>query len=230
MPPGEEMFKFHGYSGPCPTGDPIVGHKTFSDGHHEPIRQSEAAAIMAASDAAKALRARRMPDERAAIDAMFEAWLRLKELGWKEAQYCPKDGSRFDVIEPGSTGIHRCRYEGEWPKGSWWIEGDGDLWPSRPVLFRVPAVCTCRDDSGCSSCCSVHLDVAQSAATTPEEPPANSDSSTVGSLSLDVRTLREAADGIEQAYSDSWSTEAAMWLREWAARLSVQEPRRQEGE
>jgi hypothetical protein len=120
--------------------DPIVGHSTFSDGHHEPLRQSEAVAIMAASDAAKARRAEQMPDERAAIDAMFEAWLRLKELGWKEAQYCPKDGSRFDVIEPGSTGIHRCRYEGEWPKGSWWIEGDGDLWPSRPVLFRASDV------------------------------------------------------------------------------------------
>jgi hypothetical protein len=129
----------HGEASPVVPSGPIVGHKTFSDGHHEPLRQSEAAAIMAASDAAKALRTRRMPDERAAIDAMFEAWQRLKELGWNDAQYCPKDGSLFDVIEPGSTGIHRCRYEGEWPKGSWWIEGDGDLWPSRPVLFRVPA-------------------------------------------------------------------------------------------
>lgn len=121
---------------PRANDDPIVGHKTFSDGHHEPLHQSEAAALIAASDAAKARRAEQMPDERTAIDAMFQAWLRLKELGWREAQYCPKDGGAFDAIEPGSTGIHRCRYEGEWPKGSWWIEDDGDLWPSRPVLFR----------------------------------------------------------------------------------------------
>lgn len=116
--------------------DPIVGHTTFRDGHHEPLRQSEADAIMAASDAAKARRAAQMPDEQSAIDAMFEAWLRLKELGWKEAIYCPKDGSLFDAIEPGSTGINRCCYKGEWPTGSWWIVGDDDVWPSSPVLYR----------------------------------------------------------------------------------------------
>jgi hypothetical protein len=129
------------YPGPEHTGypipdDPIVGHTTFRDGHHEPLRQREAETIIAASDNAKARRAEQMPDERSAIEAMFNAWLRLKELGWREAQYCPKDGQLFDVIEPGSTGIHRCRYEGQWPTGSWWIVGDDDLWPSRPVLFR----------------------------------------------------------------------------------------------
>lgn len=130
------------YPGPEHTGmpipdDPIVGHTTFRDGHHEPIRQSGAEAIIAESDRAKALRAEQMPNVRAAIEALFSAWLRLKELGWQEAQYCPKDGQLFDVIEPGSTGIHRCRYEGTWPTGGWWIVGDDDLYPSRPVLFRV---------------------------------------------------------------------------------------------
>lgn len=132
------------YPGPEHTGhpipdDPVVGHKTFRDGHHEPLRQSEAEAIMAESDNAKARRAEQMPDEQSAIQAMFGAWLRLKELGWREAQYCPKDGQLFDVIEPGSTGIHRCRYEGQWPTGSWWIVGDDDWYPSRPVLFRALA-------------------------------------------------------------------------------------------
>jgi hypothetical protein len=117
--------------------DPIVGHTTYHDGHHEPLRRSEANAIIAASDEAKARRAERMPDEQSAINAMFEAWLRLKELGWNDAVYCPKDGTTFDAIEAGSTGIHQCRYDGDWPKGSWWILGDGDLWPSRPVLFRA---------------------------------------------------------------------------------------------
>lgn len=119
--------------------DPIVGHKTYHDGHHEPLRQSDETAIMAASDAAKARRAEQMPDEQSAISAMFEAWLRLKELGWKEAQYCPKDGSWFDAIEPGSTGVHSTQYTGEWPKGYWWVAEYGDLWPSRPCLFKLKA-------------------------------------------------------------------------------------------
>lgn len=119
------------------THNPIVGHKTFHDGHHEPLHRSEAVEILRASDEAKARRTESMPDERAAIHALFDAWLRLKELGWSEAQYCPKDGSVFDVIEAGSTGIHRCRYEGKWPTGGWWIIGDDDLYPSHPVLFRA---------------------------------------------------------------------------------------------
>jgi hypothetical protein len=82
-------------------------------------------------------RAARMPDERSAIHAMVEAFMRLKELGWNDAIYCPKDGSSFNVIEPGSTGIFRAHYEGEWPKGSWSLEDGGDLWPSRPILFRL---------------------------------------------------------------------------------------------
>jgi hypothetical protein len=103
----------------------------------KPLRQSEAAVIIAASEAAKARRAEQMPDDKAAIHALFDAWLRLKELGWNDAQYCPKDGSLFDAIEVGSTGVHRCRYEGQWPSGGWWIVGDDDLYPSRPVLFRT---------------------------------------------------------------------------------------------
>lgn len=117
--------------------DDIVGHKTMMDGTHLPITRAEADEIMAHIAAREAKRAADMPDERAAIDAMFEAFQRLKELGWREARYCPKDGSSFDVIEPGSTGIHRGHYEGTWPTGSWWLEDGGDLWPSRPILFRL---------------------------------------------------------------------------------------------
>ena len=58
-----------------------------------------------------------MPTEKDAINAMFRAYLRLKELGWKEAIYCPKDGTRFRAIEAGSTGIAPCHYMGEWPNG-----------------------------------------------------------------------------------------------------------------
>lgn len=83
----------------------------------------------------KEMRARKMPDEKAALVQMFEAFTRLKELGWNEAIYCPKDGSMFSAIEAGSTGTHKCSYTGEWPNGKWWVY-DGDIWPARPILWK----------------------------------------------------------------------------------------------
>ena len=121
--------------------DDVVGHKTFSDGeggfYHEPLTRLEGEELWKACEEARVKRIERMPDEKAALNQMFDAYTRLKELGWSEACYCPKDGSAFNVIEAGSTGIHRCRYDGEWPKGTWWIHGEGDLWPSRPILYRL---------------------------------------------------------------------------------------------
>lgn len=117
--------------------DDVVGHKTMADGRHEPLTRAESVALMQACEARDAKRKADMPIEQNAIDAMFEAWQRLKELGWREAIYCPTDGSSFDVIEAGSTGIHRCFYSGEWPDG-YWMVGDGtECGPSRPILFRL---------------------------------------------------------------------------------------------
>lgn len=81
-------------------------------------------------------RAESMPTEAVALQVLMEAYVRLKELGWNDIQYCPKDGSAFDSISVGCTGIHRAYYEGVWPKGSWWVEDGGDLWPARPILYR----------------------------------------------------------------------------------------------
>ena len=118
----------------------VVGHKTFraDDGgfRHEPLYDDEAAVYEAQWQADEKRRHELMPDEKAAIDLFFDAWLRLKDFGWREAIYCPKDRSEFLVIECGSTGQHRCIYEGEWPKGTWWIVSDGDMSPSRPALFK----------------------------------------------------------------------------------------------
>ena len=77
-----------------------------------------------------------MPTEREALLVMFEAYQRLKELGFNESCYCPKDSSIFEAIEAGSTGIGKCRYDGEWPNGRYWMLEAGDLWPSQPILFR----------------------------------------------------------------------------------------------
>ena len=45
--------------------------------------------------------------EMAALLKFFEAYQELKRLGWNDIMYCPKDGTHFDAIEVGSTGIHR---------------------------------------------------------------------------------------------------------------------------
>jgi len=96
-------------------------------------------AIWRRAKEAEQARAALWPTDQDAISAMTDAFHRLKSLGWKEAIYCPKDGTVFEVIEAGSSGIHKCHYDGEWPKGAWWVHSSGDLWPSRPILFRLIA-------------------------------------------------------------------------------------------
>jgi hypothetical protein len=91
--------------------------------------------IFEESEKAETSRTEKMPDEQSALRHMFEGYQRLKSLGWNDIIYCPKDGSMFSAIEAGSTGVHRCRYEGEWPTGKWWLY-DGDMWPARPILWR----------------------------------------------------------------------------------------------
>jgi hypothetical protein len=88
-------------------------------------------------DEQEAKRAEDMPTEQDALSRMFDCVQRLKELGWNDATYCPKDGTVFNVIEAGSSGIHKAHYEGKWPDGTWWIHDNGDLWPSRPILFKL---------------------------------------------------------------------------------------------
>lgn len=120
--------------------DDVVGHTTVRDAdgslRHEPLTREVAEALWKTAEEARLRRVASMPDERAAIAVLFSAWLRLKELGWKEAEYCPKDGTPFDAIEPGSTGVHRCHYEGTWPDGRWWTSDEHDMYPSRPILWR----------------------------------------------------------------------------------------------
>ncbi|MEQ8504630.1 MAG: hypothetical protein RIB80_04840 [Rhodospirillales bacterium] len=121
-------------------GKQIVGNKTFSDGRggfrHEPLTRDEADTIWTKAKALYDKRAADMPTERDALNALSQAYKRLTELGWKNAIYCPKDGSIFKVIEAGSSGIHDCSYWGEWPTGSWMIHAEGDLCPSHPILFK----------------------------------------------------------------------------------------------
>jgi hypothetical protein len=122
------------------------------------VSEKEFDALIAECDKRKAERAEKMPDENAALMQMFEAYQRLQEMGWSDAIYCPKDGSVFSAISAGSTGIHKCNYTGEWPKGSWWIY-DGDMWPAHPILWRKRNDTDPDVDYGlamdykCSDCC-----------------------------------------------------------------------------
>jgi hypothetical protein len=113
------------------------GHMTLEDGSHIPLTAADAEAFWKEALAEKAARAAAMPTEQDAIRQMSEAYHRLKELGWNSPDYCPKDGSEFDIIEAGSTGIHRCAYWGTWPTGTYNVFDSGDVWPSRPTLYRV---------------------------------------------------------------------------------------------
>ena len=122
----------------------IVGHKTFRDDEggfrHEPLTRAEADAVHAAAKEAEAKRAEMMPDSQAALRTLTDAIHRLKELGWRHANYCPKDGSEFELIEAGSSGISRgywSYHNGRDGAGCVWIPADGDLWPSHPILYRT---------------------------------------------------------------------------------------------
>lgn len=130
--------------------DDIVGHKTFDTGEicpetgfprlrHEPLTREVANALWNAAERRQEERALRMPDEKSAIESLFEAWQRLKELGWSEPQYCPKDGSNFKVIELGSTGIFDCNYHGEWPNGMYMVSDDRDVYPTSTgvAMFKL---------------------------------------------------------------------------------------------
>jgi hypothetical protein len=113
------------------------GHMTMADGTHVPLTEQQCKQMWEDSERHIAERAKKLPDVKTALAAMFEAYDRLRELGWQDACYCPKDGSSFEVIEPGSTGIFRGHYAGTWPSGTWWVEAENDLYPSRPILFRL---------------------------------------------------------------------------------------------
>jgi hypothetical protein len=129
----------------CGAPDDIVGHKTFAESggfRHEPLTRAEADVLLAAVDKAKKERAERMPTEKDAVIALWEAWQRLHELGWRDGIYCPKDGSHFQAITLGSTGIFDCVCEGEWPDCTWTIFYERDAYPSSqaPALIKVTAM------------------------------------------------------------------------------------------
>lgn len=115
------------------------GHKTLLDGTHVQLTSEEAEALWKESEKQVSDRTAKLPDEQSALNAMFEAQQRLKELGWRDGIYCPKDGTHFQAIELGSTGIFDCKCDGEWPHCTWTVYDERDAYPSSqaPELFRL---------------------------------------------------------------------------------------------
>jgi hypothetical protein len=109
--------------------EPIGGIACGPDGC-KAISRDVAEALWEAAMAQKAKRAADMPDERTALRVLTDAHIRLKELGWREATYAPRNVP-LELIECGSSGIH-TGYRDE--HGFWIL--DDDTWPSKPVLYR----------------------------------------------------------------------------------------------
>lgn len=90
------------------------GHKTFADGHHEPLTKEEAETLWLAVEAARTKRAEAMPTGQNALRAMIDAQERLHELGWwKGGGLRVRRGDECAVAETGSTGMWRGRVDAE---------------------------------------------------------------------------------------------------------------------
>jgi hypothetical protein len=98
--------------------------------------------LLAEIEREKEARARELPTIEDCLRMNVKLHQRMRELGWRDAIYCPKDGTEFDAIEFGCGAAGTCHYDGEWPKGSWWMHSEGDLWSSLPVMFKPRAVKT----------------------------------------------------------------------------------------
>ena len=96
----------------------LGGRATLLDGTHVHLSADEARVIVEACEAADAKRRESMPDSMAALRTLHDALTRLRDEGWRDGIYCPKDGLPFALIEFGSTGVFEGSYCGEWPSGS----------------------------------------------------------------------------------------------------------------
>lgn len=101
----------------------------------KPIAASTLQELLDECEREKAARDALMPDERGAIFMLFAAYQRLKDFGWRDGMYAPKDGTTVQTISLGSTGIHDCKFAGNY----WHLFDGGDTYPSsdRPDMFRL---------------------------------------------------------------------------------------------
>lgn len=101
------------------------------------VDEDEWQSILATIVRAKQQRAEDMPTIKDALKQIADAVRRLEDIGFRNAIYCPKDGSLFDAVDAGCTELLTCHYMGEWPDGSCWYHEADDLWPASPIMFRA---------------------------------------------------------------------------------------------
>ena len=77
-----------------------------------------------------------LEEERGFLDQVRKAYEDLRQMGWQEIEYCPKDGTTFLAICAGWSRVVPCLYRGDWPTGSWWALDSGDMWPVYPMLWK----------------------------------------------------------------------------------------------
>jgi hypothetical protein len=80
------------------------GSMKMSDGSRVALTADEAESLWQAMEKRQADRATRMPDTKSALAELNSAHDRLRELGWHDSRYAPRE-ARFAVCEIGSTGI-----------------------------------------------------------------------------------------------------------------------------
>lgn len=115
------------------------GSARLSDGSRVALTPDEAKALWDATEAAQAKAITDFPDEQTALREISRAMQRLRDFRWRDGIHCPKDGSEFEIIKAGSTGIFRCQYDGQWPDGMWLTFADDDIYVSSrpPLMFRL---------------------------------------------------------------------------------------------
>lgn len=90
--------------------------------------------VVLGRDRGESERQRPASDDATAVRTLHAAYLQLVANGWQESRFAPADYSPLEVIEAGSTGIHRA-YRDE--DRSFWVVDDRDSWPSQPILYRL---------------------------------------------------------------------------------------------
>lgn len=105
--------------------DNYYGHATAADGTHVLLSEKDAQEIWAYVEQQKVIREVSMPTTADALAIRSQARERMRELGWRDGCYCPKDGTPFAAIQHGSTGIFTATMTEEWPYGWANLEDEG---------------------------------------------------------------------------------------------------------
>jgi hypothetical protein len=101
------------------------GSMTAMDGTRVMLTPAQAKAMWEDCERIDAERAKTYPDSLACLRAMSSAEERLKQLGWRDGRYCPRDGSTFATCQVGSTGM--------W-KGFWSPDSGSDAFPQGYII------------------------------------------------------------------------------------------------